>query len=89
MDFPWIRVGPVARRASSCSNRCSSVRRETGDEAEAGDEEEGDLTGDMTRDRDVRTETGGGDLTGVRLPLEEDMLAAASRGRESRISMPR
>lgn len=33
------------------------------------------MTGDMTRDRDVRTVTGGGDFTGEILPFVEDMLA--------------
>lgn len=40
--------------------------------------EDGDLTGDMTRDRDVRTVTGGGDFTGD-LPFVADILIQDER----------
>jgi hypothetical protein len=62
-------------------NRSSSDRCETDDEDddEVGEEQAGDFTGDMTRDRDVRTVTGGGDLTGETLPfVEEDILTLSS-----------
>ena len=76
--MPCIRVGPLANNVTSCSKRSSSVRWDIEDEEEAGEEQVGDLIGDMTRARDVRTVTGGaGDLTGEILPLAADMLAPA------------
>lgn len=81
MDFPWIRVGPLPSSVTSWLKRSSSVIWEREEEDDDGDEQAvGDLTGDTTRDRDVRAMTGGGDLTGdLLLPFVADMVSGDGR----------